>query len=93
VATSAGRLVGLALVDFRRSGEPTYAVLQDIVIESNARNCGIGATLLSWVENAVQREGIKHIFLESGLQNNKAHSFFEKHGYRTTSIIMYKQMG
>jgi ribosomal protein S18 acetylase RimI-like enzyme len=83
-------LVGLAFVSFEPAGAQTgpFAVLDDVIVSSAGRGQGVGQALLDWIVAESRRWKLARIFLESGADNARAHAFFERRGFRTTSIVM-----
>ncbi|MDK9707192.1 MAG: GNAT family N-acetyltransferase [Desulforhopalus sp.] len=86
-------LVGLALFEYLSRRSARTVILQDIVIGKAHRGKRLGDQFLGWLENQFAAIGhVNRIFLESGHGNTGAHSFFERHGYTVSSIVMTKQM-
>jgi N-acetylglutamate synthase-like GNAT family acetyltransferase len=71
--------------------EARFATLEDIAVSPDARSTGIGARMFDMIEQEATRRHAKWLFLESGLQNHRAHAFFEHHGFRTVSKVMAKK--
>lgn len=89
--TAEGALQGVFLVTFSRTSPNPFAVVEDMVIASSARGKGYGAMFMTWMDGECARRGIRRQFLESGLHNERAHDFFEKHGFHPVSIVMMKE--
>ena len=83
-------IVALALVEFYPKTK--IAILSDIIVDEPFRGEKIGESMLNWIETEVKLWGAKSIFLESGLQNKSAHHFFENMGFKTTSVVMAKDI-
>jgi ribosomal protein S18 acetylase RimI-like enzyme len=81
-------VVGLLQVSYGKSPNGTYAVLEDLVVRAGFRDQGIGDAFLQWLKTDLRKKNVVHIFLESGNQNNRAHKFFERLGYKTLSKVM-----
>ncbi len=92
-ASDGGELVAMALVTFHQDGGAPYGVLEDLVVHSARRRQGIGDAVLHWIEGEARAWGAARLFLESGIHNEAAHAFFERHGFRTCSITMMKALG
>ena len=92
-ARSDGRLFGLAYVTFVRAARTPFLILEDIVVDRGHRGSGIGQGIVDWLRVAAGSEGIQRFFLESGLDNHKAHHFFEKNGFDQVSIVMMSDFG
>lgn len=86
-------VVGLALFEYLSRRGVRTVILQDIVIGKAHRGKKLGNQFLCWLESQFASVGhVSHIFLESGHGNIGAHSFFERHGYTVSSIVMTKQI-
>ena len=69
-----------------------YAILHDLIIDKDARGQGLGTQLLHAVESTLLHKGISRIYIESGLNNDKAHSFFHKAKFHPISTVSYKDL-
>lgn len=67
-----------------------YGLIQDLLVDREIRGSGIGSSILAFIEDKMRESGICEIYLESGFQNKSAHFFFEKNGFKCTSIVMRK---
>jgi GNAT superfamily N-acetyltransferase len=86
-----GELVGAANVTWSfETAEAPFATLEDMAIDPSLRHLGLGAKMLSIVEQEAVRRGAKWIFLESGKDNHKAHAFFERNGFAELSHVFVK---
>ncbi|MDR2011439.1 MAG: GNAT family N-acetyltransferase [Rhodanobacter sp.] len=80
VATRRLRVVGAAVVFFRRSSR--VARLYSIAVAVCERGSGIGEKLLRAVERAARRRGSRVLRLEVRNDNIGAQRLYERHGYR-----------
>lgn len=86
-------LVGAAIVLWEtEEPDAPYAILEDLAITPAARGAGAGESLVRFVEAEAKGRGMKWLFLESGLNNDRAHRFFERAGYRPVSKVFAKQL-
>lgn len=92
VAKKDGAMVAVALVELETGAGGGYAILSDLIVDSKWRDSGIGNTLLSWLEAQLQARQVTRVFLESGLENTRAHRFFHQQGYATCSVNMLKEL-
>ncbi len=83
-------IVAFGMVLFEAEALVPYAVIEDLVVRSSERNRGIGSQVLAWIEQEAKQRGCQRIFLESGIRNERAHSFFERAGFRVCSTVMTK---
>ena len=81
VAEDDGKLIGYV------SGlsDHLWLFLSDIWIEEGHRRKGIGTMLLKRLEETVQKEGLKHIYLWTYGRINPL--FYEKNGYRKFAVF------
>lgn len=92
VARGEGGLVGAAIVLWVREARVSYLVLEDLAVAPEMRSAGVGAKLVEFIEAAGRERGMDWAFLESGLGNEGAHSFFERHGFRPMSKVFSKRL-
>lgn len=92
VATKGRNLLGLALLQLRETKGLQYGIVEDLVVQEDCRKTGIGTALLSKVEECAKKENLAFLFLESGVRNATAHSFFDHHGFKTCSKVMVKKI-
>ena len=92
VARQSTSLVAFALVRFETSSESPYGVIEDLVVSSSQRGHGFGQRILDWIEIEAGKRGMKFLFLESGIANTRAHTFFETQGFQQCSITMMKEL-
>jgi len=83
-------LLALSIVGLVGDFPEVHAWIHDLVVKRDLRGSGIGAKLLSWVEEQLRSEGVPLVFIESGVSNTNAHSFFERFGYIPCSQVMKK---
>jgi GNAT superfamily N-acetyltransferase len=91
-ARSDGHLVGIALVSFFRDAPVPYSILEDIAVEESSRERGFGNAIVDWVSREAEVLGCSRLFLESGMNNHRAHELFERQGFSTCSIVMMKRL-
>jgi len=92
LASTCDFLAGLAFVTFVPEARTPYAILEDLLISPEARGQGVGRALVDWVSKACREQGLRRMFLESGLGNHRAHHFFEQQGFKQTSIVMMRDL-
>lgn len=57
--------------------------LADLVTDEACRSRGIGTRLLNLIKLEAANQNVEAIVLESGLQREKAHEFYQRHGYKS----------
>lgn len=92
-ATQNGTIVGFALVEISRlNPERPFATIHDVLFSPSVRGQGLGSALFDWLADQCRAHGVTRFFLESGVDNHRAHHFFERHGFRQTSIVMMRDL-
>lgn len=69
-----------------------FATLQDLAVEPALRSQGLGARMIEFVEREVRARNCAWLFLESGKDNRRAHTFFERAGFHEVSHVFAKRM-
>ena len=95
VAELGGTVVGMAGACIARFYEKNgvYARLCALVVSGEQSGHGVGAALVRAVEKWGAERGASEIFLNSGVQREGAHAFYEKLGYRATGVRFSKELG
>ena len=91
VAEADGRLVGVLYVFERPALEkPCEAVVQALVVDSEARSGGVGEVLMREAETWAQARQLPSASLYSRVDRTRSHAFYERLGYRVkgTSVRM-----
>lgn len=63
------------------------AILEDMVVASNARGSGIGSELLNHAIKCAESSGIKRITLLTDRDNHNALRFYAKHGFSISTMV------
>lgn len=91
--TPAGALIGAAIVLWEtEEPEAPYATLADIAIDPDQRSGGVGLAMATFIEAEAKARGMRWMFLESGKNNHRAHSFFERFGFAPISTVFVKKL-
>lgn len=93
-AHNAGSLAGIAFVsiDEAKVAARPFATLDDLVVDAPFQRHGTGRALFDWVCAELRLRGIARLFLESGIDNQDAHRFFEARGCTPVSVTMLKEL-
>ncbi|MGH6645813.1 GNAT family N-acetyltransferase [Aquabacterium sp.] len=89
VARQAGRVVGMVTLLFTVStalGE-RVAWLEDMVVDAGCRGQGVGALLIDGAIALARAHGCRRITLLTDADNLMAHRFYERHGFRASSMV------
>jgi GNAT superfamily N-acetyltransferase len=93
VAYADGVLVGALIALWVETARVSYMVIEDLAVDPSARGSGVGAALVGFAEAEGRSRHMAWSFLESGLGNHGAHSFFETHGYAVVSKVFARRLG
>ena len=91
VAEIEGKVVGVLHMFERPALEkPCEAVVQALVVDSEARSAGVGETLMREAEAWASDRKLPSVSLYSRVDRKRAHAFYERIGYRikSTSVRM-----
>lgn len=90
VAESWGQVVGTAFVTLCPDpmyGHQPFAVIENIVVDSNYQGGKVGTALMQKIESLCYERDCSKIMLLSSVSRNGAHSFFKQLGYVADSKI------
>ena len=90
VAESGGRVVGFISGELRE-GSPTFrqktwASVDDVFVEPDSRNLGIGRALLEGVEAWAKERRADGVSLQVAAANERGRKFYEELGFREVSV-------
>jgi GNAT superfamily N-acetyltransferase len=57
-----------------------FLYVDDLVTRAAARSCGHGRRLLAWLHEQARLEGCEQLHLDSGVQREGAHRFYQREG-------------
>lgn len=93
VAAQAEQVVGLAV--FRcheNTADGLKCYVDDLVTDQARRSCGVGQSLLRYVERCAQELGCNVLMLDSGVQRTGAHKFYFREGLVITAFNFKSQI-
>lgn len=61
-----------------------FLYVDDLVALASERSKGYGANLLEWLKNQAQEAGCQQIHLDSGMQRERAHRFYQRNAMPIT---------
>lgn len=93
VAEKNGAVVALAFVTFAGGAPVPFAIIEDLIVTQEQRSSGIGKVVMDWITAEATARNIGRLFLESGVNNQRAHHFFEREGFQATSLVMVRFLG
>ena len=90
VAEYAGRTVGFISGELRE-GSPTFqakawASVDDVFVEPDHRNLGVGRALLECVKEWAKEKGADGVSLQVAAANERGRKFYEELGFREVSV-------
>ncbi len=90
VAEYAGRTVGFISGELRE-GSPTFqaktwASVDDVFVEPDQRNLGVGRALLESVKEWARERGADGVSLQVAAANERGRKFYEELGFREVSV-------
>jgi GNAT superfamily N-acetyltransferase len=92
IAEQDGALAALVYVTFAGGAPVPFAIVEDLIVAPAMRGQGVGKAVLDWIAVEARAQGIRRLFLESGITNRRAHDFFEREGFRSVSMVMMKSL-
>jgi ribosomal protein S18 acetylase RimI-like enzyme len=92
VAIGPDGLAGAAIILWEITPRTSFMVIEDLAVDPARRSDGVGANLVRFAEAESVAKGMKWAFLESGLHNDGAHRFFERHGFQAMSKVFSKRL-
>jgi ribosomal protein S18 acetylase RimI-like enzyme len=69
-----------------------YGSIKELCVDEDKRGKGIGTQLMTAVEDFFASHGLSDICVNSAALNKNAMAFYEKLGYHTKRVAMYKQI-
>jgi GNAT superfamily N-acetyltransferase len=92
VAREEGKIVGMLSLLYTIStalGE-RVALLEDMVVSSDARGRRIGTKLIEYAIGFAGKKGCKRITLLTDGDNEGAHRFYQRHGFSKSNMIPFR---
>ncbi|MDU9397934.1 GNAT family N-acetyltransferase [Pseudomonas sp. zfem003] len=92
VAEREGQLLGtctVILVEHLAHNFARSAIVEDVVVDAEARGLGVGKALMEKAAERGRALGCYKLVLSSGLGREAAHAFYESLGYRRHGVSFY----
>lgn len=94
VADVEGKVVGVLHMFERPALEkPCEAIVQALVVDSDARSSGVGEALMREAEVWAQSRKLLSVSLYSRADRKRAHAFYERIGYRIKAMSVRMERG
>ena len=89
-----GRIIGMVNLLFTISTAlgGVVAILEDMVISPSERGYGYGSKLLTSAVDHAKNNQCKRITLLTDSTNNRAHKFYENHGFSHSSMVVFRKL-
>jgi GNAT superfamily N-acetyltransferase len=93
VARDNGKLIGMVNILFTVSTAlgARVGMLEDMVVNKSARNCGVGSKLIEFALEYATEQGCKRMTLLTDHDNEAAHRFYQKHGFSRSSMVVFRK--
>jgi GNAT superfamily N-acetyltransferase len=69
-----------------------YLYVDDLVVQPQRRSCGLGAALLNWLHDHARAQGCTAVHLDSGMQREQAHRFYNREGMTAAGLHFVKPL-
>jgi len=92
------RVVGYAMLALEDGPDDTFATtggiaeIVTLVVSGEHRSAGVGRALLSAAERAALARGIDTVKIAVMAGNERAHAFYEGHGYEIGEHVLYRRL-
>lgn len=67
------------------------AILEDMIVLKKYRQKGYGTKLLSYALKRLEKDGVKRITLLSDYDNDKAHKFYKRQGFKKSTMVVLRK--
>lgn len=93
VARNNGELIGMVNILYTVSTAlgARVGMLEDMVVSKSARGCGVGSKLIEFALQYAAEQGCKRMTLLTDHDNEAAHSFYQKHGFSRSSMVVFRK--
>ena len=95
VATERGEIVGFVMYALDRGSyemDVTQGVVENLYVEPESRNEGVGGELLAAAERQLDGLGAETVVLEAMAENLAARRFYRRHDYDTHRVQLEKSL-
>jgi ribosomal protein S18 acetylase RimI-like enzyme len=86
VADDGNRDVGLAGYRILRTSRGRILMIEDLIVDRQARGAGVGTALLDKLKEWGRAHGCVRIELDTGLDNTAAQAFYHRYGLHTSAL-------
>ena len=75
-----GYLVAVFMLSLEHGG--LMAEIDEVFVSQDMRSAGLGSLLVTTAERELAERGLRRLQLQLGADNERARSFYERHGFR-----------
>ncbi|AXX94648.1 GNAT family N-acetyltransferase [Arcobacter ellisii] len=92
LCTYENRVVAMVnlLYSFSTALGSRVVILEDMIVSNKYRDKNIGSKLLEFAKEFAKSKGIERITLLTDDDNFKAHKFYEKNGFKKSSMVVFR---
>lgn len=92
LCTYENRVVAMVnlLYSFSTALGSRVVILEDMIVSNEYRDKNIGSKLLEFAKEFAKSKGIERITLLTDDDNFKAHKFYEKNGFKKSSMVVFR---
>lgn len=87
-----GQPAGIAVTLYDRTGPSPFGIIEDLLVAEDMRGEGIGTALINHVLDDMRQMKLSRVFIESGINNEGAHTMFKRRGFESVSIVMSRSL-
>jgi len=87
VCEDKAELIGFTIFGIENDYDKDYGIIYDILVKDEYKGTGAATTLFQCAIEQLKSAGISDCYLESGIDNHRAHAFFKKKGFKHISNI------
>lgn len=69
-----------------------YLEMDNVIVHPQYRSKGVGKILCDWCEKKAIENNCKRLMLDAYLENEKAHAFYEREGFRKRGYHFIKEI-
>ena len=86
----AGSVMGIVCHELYGECKP-FMVIEDVIVDKNARRQGVGSTLMRAIEKQASDHGCAYIIFVTESNRKEAHQFYESLGYNPNGYRGFKK--
>lgn len=94
VAREGGKIIGMVSILYTVSTAlgGRVALFEDMIVSSEVRGAGVGSKLIERSIEFAKEKGCKRITLLTDYDNERAHRFYQRHGFNRSSMVAFRRL-